>query len=90
MKMDELLPTILAAAGTTAEFCGQPHIWPLYEEWLHEVCTDGEPDGDVTREFMSVTATVILLLAQGLEREMIADRFSDLLSEDLLEEDLGA
>lgn len=74
-----LLPTILAAAGTTAEFCSQPHIWPQFEEWLHEVRVDGETDSDVTREFMSIVGAVMLLMVQGLEREMIAERFADLL-----------
>jgi hypothetical protein len=77
-KDDDLLPTILAAGGTAAEFCSRPEIWPLFEKWLHEDM-EGEPDGSVSREFMSVTAAVTLLLVQGIEREMIAARFADLL-----------
>jgi len=74
----ELLPTILAAGGTAAEFCSRPEVWPLFEQWLHEGM-DGKPDGSVTREFMSVTAAVMLLLVQGIERETIAEQFADLL-----------
>lgn len=78
MADNNFLPTILAAGGTAAEFCSRPDIWPLFEQWLHEGMT-GEPDGSVTQEFMSVTAAVTLLLVQGIEREMIAEQFADLL-----------
>lgn len=77
--MDNFLPTVLAAGGTAAEFCSRPEIWPLFEKWLHEDM-DGEPDGSVTREFMSVTATVTLLLVQGIEREMLSEEMENLLS----------
>lgn len=75
--MDELLPTVLAAGGTAAEFCSRPEIWPLFEKWLYE---DKEPDGEVTQDFMSMTATVTLLLVQGLEREVLAEQAAEFLA----------
>lgn len=75
--MDEALPTILAAGGTAAEFCSRPEIWPLFEKWLYD---DKQPDGEVTREFMSVTASVTLLLVQGIEREMLHEQVADFLA----------
>ncbi len=82
MPPDELLPTVLAAGGTAAQFCAQSHIWPMFEEWLH----DGQaPDGTVSREFMSVAAAVTLLLVQGIEREILAEECASFLAEPALD-----
>jgi hypothetical protein len=75
--MDDLLPTVLAAGGTAAEFCSQPEIWPLFEKWLYG---DRRPDGEVTQDFMSLTATISLLLVQGIEREMLAGQAAEFLA----------
>jgi hypothetical protein len=77
--MDDLLPMVLAASGTAAEFCARPEIWPHFEQWLRDGL-DGETDDSVTPEFMSTSATVVLVLIQAIERETIARNFSDLLA----------
>jgi len=74
------LPMLLAASGVAAEFCAKPEIWPLFEEFLVEGM-DGTPDDSVSREFLHLTASVILVLVQAMERESIADQFADLLAE---------
>lgn len=76
---DSPLPVLLAASGVAAEFCARPEIWPLFEDFLTEGM-EGIPDGNVNREFLHLSSAVILLLVQGMEREMIADKFSDLLA----------
>ena len=77
---DNPLPILLAASGVAAEFCARPEIWPLFEDFLTEGM-QGIPGSDINREFLHVSSAVILLLVQAIEREMIADRFADLLSE---------
>ena len=73
------LPMMMAAAGTAAEFCSRPEVWSSYEEWLREGI-DGEPDETVTREFLSATARVMLMIIQGMEQQIISERFTQIVT----------
>lgn len=72
--------TLLAAAGAAAEFCGRPEIWPLFEEWLSEGIQGKVDDASVSRDTMFIAASATLMIVHGIEKEMIADGFANLLA----------
>jgi hypothetical protein len=80
---DEILPEMLAATGVCAEFCARPEIWPIFEGWIQEEYPSESGDETVSRDFLIAASRILLVLIQRMEAEMIADRFRDLLSENL-------
>lgn len=76
--MDESpVPALLAVCGIAAEFCAQPEIWPLFDEFMQEGSEKGTTG--LPREALHTASSVILAIVSGLQQEMIADQFADLL-----------
>lgn len=75
---DSPVPMLLALTGIAAEFCAQPEMWPLFQEFMEEGMEKGV--GEVPREAMHAASGVIVTMVQRLEAEILDTEFADLLS----------
>ena len=76
---DSPVPVLLALAGIAAEFCAQPEMWPLFKEFLEEDMEKGT--GEVPREAMNAVSSLMVMMVQRLEKDMMAQEFADLLAQ---------
>ena len=76
---DSPVPVLLALMGVAAEFCAQPEMWPLFREFLEEDMEEGT--GEVPREAMHAASSLMVMMVQRLERDMMAQEFADLLAQ---------
>ena len=76
---DSPVPVLLALAGIAAEFCAQPEMWPLFREFLEEGMERGT--GEVPREALHAASSLMVMMVERLERDMMAQEFADLLAQ---------
>ena len=75
---DSPVPVLLALMGVAAEFCAQAEMWPLFREFLEEGMEKGT--GEIPREAMHAASSLIMVMVQRLEQDMLDGEFADLLS----------
>ncbi len=75
---DSPLPMLLALAGIAAEFCAQPEMWPMFREFLEEGMEKGV--GEVPREAMKSASSLIVMMVQRIEGDMLDTEYAHLLS----------
>lgn len=75
---DSPVPLLLALTGIAAEFCAQPEMWPMFREFLEEGMEKGV--GEVPREAMHSASSLVVMMVQRLEGEMLEAEYADLLS----------
>lgn len=76
---DSPVPVLLALTGIAAEFCAQPEMWPLFREFLEEGMERGT--GEVPREALHAASSLMVMMVERLERDMMAQEFADLLAQ---------
>lgn len=75
---DSPVPMLLALTGVAAEFCAQPEMWPLFREFLEEGMEKGA--GEVPREALHAASSLVVMMVERVERDMMTQEFADLLS----------